>query len=111
MKRTLFAMAIAASLLVGAGVGIQRLSASEPSVAQRYEYATVRWGGRDNTQIIRPGAKVEMVASQLAIVKKPDRADERTFYMNVVVNALAKEGYEFAGMTSDEILMKRPVSR
>jgi hypothetical protein len=44
-------------------------------------------------------------------VKKPDRADERSFYLNIVVNALAKEGYELAAMTSDDIVMKRPAIR
>ena len=112
MKNTLSALGVAVILLVAA-IEFQRLSASEPvSVsAQRFEYATVRWAGRDNTHVIRPGGKVEIVGAQLATVKKPDRADDRSFYMNVVVNALAKEGYEFAGMTPDEILMKRPVSR
>jgi hypothetical protein len=92
-------------------LGFQRLSASESNIAQRYEYATIRWAGRDNTHVIRPGAKVEMVGPQLAAVRKPERADERSFYMNVIANALAKEGYEFAGMTPDEILIKRPVAQ
>jgi hypothetical protein len=110
MKKIILAIACAASLFLLQGVGFQHLSASESNAAQRYEYATVRWGGRDNTHVIRPGGKVEMVGAQLAGMKKPDRADERSFYMNVVVNALAKEGYEFAGVTPDEILMKRSVS-
>jgi hypothetical protein len=29
--------------------------------------------------------------------------------MNIAMNALAKEGYEFAGMSSDDIIMKRAV--
>jgi hypothetical protein len=44
-------------------------------------------------------------------VTRQERADERTFYMNVAMNAVAKEGYELAGITSDEIVMKRPISR
>ena len=42
---------------------------------------------------------------------KPGRTDDRAFYMNLVMNGLTKEGYEFAGMSSDEIVMKRPVAR
>ncbi|MSU62296.1 MAG: hypothetical protein EXS31_07855 [Pedosphaera sp.] len=78
---------------------------------QSYEYATIRWGGRENTHLIRPSGKVEMLGPLLARVQRPDRTDDRTFYMNVAMNAAAKEGYEFAGMTNDEIVMKRPVAR
>ncbi|HEX3717885.1 MAG TPA: hypothetical protein VH595_07940 [Verrucomicrobiae bacterium] len=42
-------------------------------------------------------------------MKKPDRVDDRSFYMNIVMNALAKEGYEFAGISNDDIIMKRAV--
>jgi hypothetical protein len=31
--------------------------------------------------------------------------------MNVVMNGLTKDGYEFAGMTNDEIVMKRAIAR
>ena len=31
--------------------------------------------------------------------------------MNLVMNGLTKEGYEFAGMSSDEIVMRRSLSR
>ena len=42
---------------------------------------------------------------------KPERADDRAFYMNLAMNGLVKEGYELAGMNTDEIVMKRPVAR
>jgi gamma-glutamylcysteine synthetase len=108
MKNALLVI-IAVITTVSAGVEFQRLSASEANTTQRFEYATVRWAGRDNTHVIRPGGKVEMAGPQLAAVKKPDKADERSFYQNVVMNALAKEGYEFAGISSDDIIMKRAV--
>jgi hypothetical protein len=54
---------------------------------------------------------VEFVGAELRKVKKPDRTDDRAFYMNLTMNGLAKEGYEFAGMTNDEIVMKRQVAR
>jgi hypothetical protein len=72
-----------------------------------YEYATIRWGGRENTHVIRPNGEVEFVGNQLKNVKRPDRADDRSFYMNVVMNGLARSGWEFAGMTSDDIVMRR----
>ncbi|PWU13105.1 MAG: hypothetical protein C5B50_20090 [Verrucomicrobia bacterium] len=84
---------------------------SEPSTFQLTEFATIRWGGRDNTHIVRPNGRVEFVGTLWSKVKRPDRTDERSFYMNVAMNALAHEGFEFAGMTSDEIIMRRPISR
>ena len=84
---------------------------NSPPLLQRYEYATIRWGGRDNTHVIRPGGNVEFVGNQLVRLRRPDHADDRSFYMNAVMNALAKEGYELAGMTSDDIVMRRGVVR
>lgn len=76
-----------------------------------YEYVTIRWAGKDNTHLIRPGGKVAFIGTELRKLVRPDRADERSFYMNAAMNGLTKEGYEFAGMTPDEIVMKRPLAR
>lgn len=81
------------------------LLANEPI---KHEYATIRWGGRDNTCIIRPNGKAEFIGSKLFNIKRPDRLDERAFYLSLTMNALGKEGYEFAGaINNDEIIMKR----
>jgi len=72
---------------------------------------TIRWDGRENTHIVRPGGKVVFVRAELRKAKKPDHADDRAFYMNLTMNGLTKEGHEFAGMSSDEIVMKRAVGR
>src|SRR5687767_11526439 len=81
--------------------------AADSSNFQTFEYATIKWDGREDTHLIRPSGRVEMLGPLLMKAKRPDRSDERSFYMNVAVNALAKEGYELAGMTGDEIVMKR----
>jgi len=88
-----------------------RTSAQDRPASGAYEYATIRWAGKENTHLIRPGGKVEFIGTELRKLVKPDRADDRAFYMNVAMNGLSKEGFEFAGMTSDEIVMKRAVSR
>lgn len=102
---------IAAIALLFATFLVTRLLAADSPPSPTHEYATIRWGGRENTHIIRPGGKVEFVGSELRKVVRPDRTDDRSFFMNVVMNGLSKEGYEFAGMTADEIVMKRPMSR
>ena len=78
---------------------------------QTYEFVTILWAGRENTHLVRANGKVEMLGPILNKISRPDRADDRAFYMNIAMNAAAKEGYEFAGMTSDEIVMRRPVAR
>ena len=57
------------------------------------------------------GGEVEFVSLEFRKAKKPGRADERAFYMNLVMNGLTKEGFEFAALTSDEIVMKRTVTK
>lgn len=84
-----------------------RASAQDQSQPAAPQYVTIRWAGRDNTHLIRPGGKVEFIGNELRKLARPDRADERSFYMNSAMNALTKDGYEFAGMTVDEIVMKR----
>jgi len=102
---------LAAGLVAITVVSTWFLVAAEPASTVRYEYATIRWAGPDNTHIVRPGGQVEFVGAELRKAKKPDRTDSRAFYMNLTMNGLTKEGYEFAGMSSDEIVMKRAVGR
>jgi len=44
-------------------------------------------------------------------VRKPERTDARSFYMNLAMNALAREGYELVAMTPDDYVFRRPVTR
>lgn len=88
-----------------------RLFSAEPRGASGYEYVTIRWAGLDNTHIIRPGGQVEFVGPELRKLRKPSRADDRSFYLNAAMNGLTKEGYEFAGISSDDVIMKRPSNR
>jgi hypothetical protein len=107
MQRNFILIAVVVAML---GVLVlSRSSAQERPTA--YEYVTVRWAGKEHTHLIRPGGKVEFIGAELRKMLRVDRADERSFYLNVAMNGLAREGYEFAGMTSDEIVMKRPAGR
>ena len=85
-------------------------SAADGMSFQTIEFVTIRWDGRDNTYLIRSNGKIERLGSILKATPRPNGTDERAFYMNIAMNAVAKEGYDFAGMTSDEIVMKRVVS-
>ncbi len=106
MKRYLLPIACAIILCVFLAPGGK---AADPIKQQTAEYATIRWSGRDNTHVIRPGGKVEFVGPQLLQVKRPERVDDRSFYMNIIMNAMANEGYEFAGISGDDVIMRRSV--
>ena len=109
MKQSkLLIVLVVASVLV---LCVFQMIAADSAAPTRYEYVTIRWAGKENTHIIRPGGQVEFAGAELRKAQKPDRADDRSFYMNLVMNGLTKEGYEFAGMTNDEIVMKRITPR
>ncbi len=99
---------IALSLVAFASVFVAKLLAAEPSsTPSHFEYVTIRWAGLDNTHVIRPGGNVEFIGSELRKLRKPDRADNRSFYLNCAMNGLTKEGYEFAGISNDDVIMKK----
>ena len=82
-------------------------SDAAPQSSAAYEYITIRWSGADNTHVIRSDGEVEFVGKKLRNFKRPERADDRSFYMNIVMNGLAREGWELTAMTPDDYVMKR----
>jgi hypothetical protein len=42
-----------------------------------------------------------------AELTRPDKVDERSFYMTAAINALARQGFEPFHITSDEILFRK----
>ena len=60
---------------------------------------------------MRPSGKVEKLRALLEKLPRPEGIDDRAYYRNIAMNAVAKEGFEFAGMTNDEIVMRRAVVR
>jgi hypothetical protein len=89
-----------------------KLRADEPSTFQTVEFATIRWDGRENTYLIRRNGKVEKFKQVFEKAPpRPDGIDERTYYMTIAVNAVAKEGYDLVGMTQEQFVMKRLVTR
>ena len=89
----------------------QTTTAAEQAASASTEYATIRWSGRENMHLIRPGGEVEFIWSKLKSVKRPDRCDERAFYMNLAMNSLAKDGYQVVTLFNDDLIMKREPRR
>src|SRR3954453_12209356 len=98
-----FVLAPSCLMLIGTLLFYQQpANAADSEPPDTFEYATIRWAGRENTHVIRPSGNVKFIGTQLTKIKKPDRADDRSFYMNIALNALAKEGYELVAMTPDD---------
>jgi hypothetical protein len=56
MKKTYTIVAFA--VLALAGVFAFRLFGAEARTPGAYEYVTIRWAGKDNTHVIRPGVRL-----------------------------------------------------
>lgn len=110
MKRTLPLLLLAAAAL---GLGLLQTwkAQAQTSAFQAEELLTIRWDGPDNTHVIRPNGNVEFLGKVLQATRRPGRTDERAYYLSIAMNAMAKEGYEFAGRTEDEVIMKRRLQK
>jgi len=93
-------------LVVGSSLIQPRTAAAAEGTA---EYAMIQWWGNSSkTQIVWPDGHVEYLDQLLPGVAVPDRASDRAYIMTLLINKLAKEGYEYVGMASgEEILMRR----
>lgn len=107
MKARRNKLIVATVCIVLAALFWPHLSAQVQETALVTEYVTIHWDGLENTHVIRPGGKVEFIGKELRKFKRPGNCDERAFYMNIAMNGLVKEGWEFSGMTPDEIVMRR----
>ncbi len=104
MKRTRLCLVIGL-LLIGAALVQPRIAAAAEGTA---EYAMIQWWGNSKTQIVWPDGHVETLDHLLPGVVVPEGANERAYIMTLLINKLAKEGYEYVGMASgEEILLRR----
>jgi hypothetical protein len=61
--------------------------------------------------LIRGNGKVEKFKQIFDRLPHPDGVDDRAYYLTAAMNAVAKEGFEVAAMTPDEVVMKRTVPK
>ncbi len=101
---------LSAALSAG-GFYLLRSHAAEQTTFQVVEFSTIRWEGRENTHLIRSNGKVEKLKPLFERFPRPEGIDERTYYMTIAMNAVAREGFDFAGMTPDQVVMRRPLPR
>jgi hypothetical protein len=98
---------LTAGIAIGAG-GYAQLSTVQALPAGKFEYATVRWDGMDHSLIVRPGGNVQFLSPDIEKLPIPKGAHERAVVLNYGLTLLDKEGFEFAGMSDDDIIMRRP---
>lgn len=107
-RKPLILLAFTATLLMAV---LLQTRGSDQQTISVLEFATIRWGGRDNTQLVRPNGRTEKLRPILERAPRPDGIDERSYYMSIAMNAVAREGFDVAAMTPDEIVMRRPVPK
>ena len=73
------------------------------------EFIDIRWDGVDRMCIVYPDGHADFIGRELKGMPRPDDVDRRAFYMTLALNRMAAQGFEFVGIISDEIIMKRTV--
>jgi len=100
---------LAPSVLFGIYTVCASVSADAPTpgtwTGPVYEYASVRWMG-DRTSIIWPDGTTQKVVA-FGGRRRPEGTDERAWYLTGAMNIMAKRGFEFVHMTSDDVVMRR----
>ena len=81
--------------------------AQDSTSLQTYEYATISYHGKEKTQAILPDGKLENFSPLLMNVVRPSGMEERTLFLNIAINALAKQDYEVVTVSTEEVVMKR----
>lgn len=92
-------------------VGLAQISASAEDRSAKVEFIDIRWDGVDRMCVVYPDGRVDFFGKDLKDIPRPDDANKRAFYLTIEMNRMAAQGYEFVSMISDEIVMKRTVSR
>jgi hypothetical protein len=113
MKKYLAILSLGILCFLGMAALTATRAAVEPVPAASFQYAIVQCANNPREPyVIRPDGKVEQFGGRLAREKAPEKTDERSYFMNLVMNVLGREGYEFAGMTAEYgIVMKRAERR
>jgi hypothetical protein len=108
MKSSVVAWSALAVALFGLARGDMTVAQAQAPAA-RTEFIDIRWDGTSRMCVVYPDGKVDFFYPELKDIPRPDDADKRAFYLTLKMNRMAAQGYEFVGMISDEIIMKRIV--
>jgi hypothetical protein len=113
MKKYLAVLSLAILCFLGVAALTTTRAAVEPVAPATFQYANIQWGrnGPSDVYVVRPDGKAEFYAGRLAREKAPEGCSEPLYFRSLVMNLLGKEGYELAGMTDAEIVMKRAERR
>jgi len=105
MKKKLMLLVLLATLTLTC---VSPLSnAQENPVAQKFEYAMIKWDGPDKIQYILPD-KFEF-ARLAGKHPLPRDAQPEEFYLTAAANELGKQGWEAVNLNSRRVLLRRPV--
>lgn len=80
--------------------------AESPNLVQ-WEYGCFRFAG-DQTTIIWPDGSTQRVIP-FGGRRRPDKADERMWYITAAINIMAAKGFEIVWLDEDDVIMRRRV--
>ncbi len=103
-------VAITVVILAVWAEGTRFLHAQDKPVHQRYEYALLKWDGPDRIQIFYPDKFDSFRVFEKGNVL-PKNAHDEEFCVNLVVNDLAREGWEPIQLHATRVMLRRAVVR
>jgi len=108
MKQIYLALGTAAVLGCTLLFAAPRMTEAAPAAGSS-EYAIIQWKNDHDTQVLWPDGHVDFMATLMPNVSLPSGdVHQRAYIMTALINKLAKQGYEYAGMASgEEIVMKK----
>jgi hypothetical protein len=109
MKKTPLMIASFAALTVCL-VGTMLVRAQDRPSHQQFEYAMVKWDGPDKIQIFYPDRFENFRVFEKGNVL-PKNAHDEEYCVNLVINNLAKEGWQAIQLHSTRVLLQRTVGR
>jgi hypothetical protein len=92
-------------------LGISYFStAQEKAVAQRSEFAVIKWDGSDKVCVNLPNkSEIQHVYEQSGN-RTPKEMQEEEFCLAWMANKMAKDGWEVAAFDSRRLVFRRPVN-
>jgi hypothetical protein len=90
---TIFLSLVCAAVLTGPPIA----TASPSVVSGSGDYAIIRFVGDHSTRVAFADGHIEYAQDLLAGLQRPNRVDNQAFQITMLINILAKRGYEYAG--------------
>ncbi|MCX8157590.1 MAG: hypothetical protein N3J91_14280 [Verrucomicrobiae bacterium] len=108
MKRLCLGIVLFTGLYFTVGAAEAPPKSAEAQGVVLWEYGFFRFAG-DQTTIVWPDGSTQRVIP-FGGRRRPDKADERMWYITGAINIMAAKGFEVVWMDEDDVIMRRRVT-